>query len=104
MSDPAHASLNWREIDLLLEELALEGCLVQEIHQPSREALVLGLYRPGGPLSLLVSLSPRYPRVHSLSRRMPASGKPPRFASFLRAHLRGGRPIQVQRRAARRAN
>lgn len=102
MSDPAHASLNWKEIDLLLEELDLQGCLIQEIHQPSREAFVLGLYRPGGPLALLVSLSPRFPRVHSLSRRMPASGRPPRFASFLRAHLRGGRIMSAGQVAGER--
>ena len=85
------STLNWKEIDLVLQELALDGSLIQEIHQPSHERLSLDLFREGDRFSILLSLSARYPRIHLLTEKLANPAKPPRFASFLRAHLRGGR-------------
>lgn len=85
------ASLNWKEIDLVLSELALPGSLIQEVHQPRHDRIVLHLFREGAHRSVLVSLSQRFPRIHLLSEKLPNPERPPRFASFLRAHLRGGR-------------
>jgi len=88
-------SLNWREIDLVLSELELPGSLIQDIHQPAHDRFVLGLFRPGpaggSQFSVLVCLSPRFPRIHMLTEKLPNPAKPPRFASLLRAHLKGGR-------------
>ncbi len=88
---PASPSLNWRELDLVLEELDLAGCLIQEVHQPTRDALAIALFRAGRHFSVLLSLSPRYPRIHILTRKMPNPEKPFRFAAFMRAHVKGGR-------------
>jgi predicted ribosome quality control (RQC) complex YloA/Tae2 family protein len=94
---PAAATLNWREIDLVLSELDLAGCLVQEVRQPAHDRIVLDLFRPRageaapGRVSLLVSLSNRFPRLHAISEPLPNPPKPPRFAMFLRAHVKGGR-------------
>jgi predicted ribosome quality control (RQC) complex YloA/Tae2 family protein len=96
---PAASSLNWKEIDLVLSELDLAGCLVQEVHQPVHDRIVLDLFRPRagaehpGPsrLSLLISLSSRFPRLHTISEPESNPAKPPRFAMFLRAHVKGGR-------------
>jgi predicted ribosome quality control (RQC) complex YloA/Tae2 family protein len=96
---PAASSLNWKEIDLVLSELDLAGCLVQEVRQPAHDRVVLDLFRPrSGPdhpgpsrLSLLVCLSSRYPRLHAIAEQLPNPSKPPRFAMFLRAHVKGGR-------------
>jgi predicted ribosome quality control (RQC) complex YloA/Tae2 family protein len=96
---PAGSSLNWKEIDLVLSELDLAGCLVQEVRQPAHDRIVLDLFRPrsgadhAGParFSLLVSLSNRYPRLHAISEQGSNPAKPPRFAMFLRAHVKGGR-------------
>ena len=85
------ASLNWREIDLVLSELALDGSLIQEIHQPAHDRIVLHLFRQGTLFSLLICLSARFPRMHILTEKLANPEKPPRFASFLRAHIRGGR-------------
>jgi predicted ribosome quality control (RQC) complex YloA/Tae2 family protein len=84
-------SLNWMEIDLVLSELSLPGSLIQEIHQPAHDRIVLNLFRGGVPFSVLVSLSSRFPRMHILTARLANPEKPLRFASFLRAHIRGGR-------------
>ena len=93
MSTPtgASGSLNWKEIDLVLAELALPGSLIQEIHQPRHDRLVFHLFREGLQSMLLVSLSPRFPRMHALTEKLANPGTPLRFASFLRAHIRGGR-------------
>lgn len=95
-------SLNWRELDLILEELDLAGCLIQEIHQPTRDALSLALFRAGRHFSVLLSLSPRYPRIHVLTRKMANPEKPFRFAGFMRAHLRGGRIESAEQVAGER--
>lgn len=91
MTDPLPSSLNWKEIDLVLSELSLPGSLIQEIHQPAHDRFVLSLFRSGLHFSVLVSLSSRLPRLHLLTEKLPNPQKPPRFASFLRAHVKGGR-------------
>jgi predicted ribosome quality control (RQC) complex YloA/Tae2 family protein len=94
-------SLNWREIDLVLSELGLEGCLIQEVHQPSHDRIVLHLFRQGTQFSVLICLSTRFPRLHILTEKLANPEKPLRFASFLRAHIRGGRiESAVQLRAS----
>jgi predicted ribosome quality control (RQC) complex YloA/Tae2 family protein len=88
---PVSGSLNWKEIDLVLSELSLTHSLIQEVHQPAHDRIVLQLFREGEHFSLLVSLSPRFPRMHMLTEKLANPAKPPRFASLLRAHIRGGR-------------
>jgi len=90
-SPPAAGSLNWREIDLILSELSLPGSLIQEIHQPLHDRISLELFRDGVHFPVLISLSPRFPRMHALTEKLANPATPLRFASFLRAHLRGGR-------------
>jgi predicted ribosome quality control (RQC) complex YloA/Tae2 family protein len=93
-------SLNWKEIDLLLEELSLPGCLIQEIHQPRHDRFVLHLFHGRRAFMVLVSLSARFPRMHAIEEKLPNPEKPMRFASFLRARIRGGRIVSaVQVRA-----
>jgi predicted ribosome quality control (RQC) complex YloA/Tae2 family protein len=41
--------------------------------------------------TVLISLSPRYPRIHILTEKLANPPKPFRFASFLRARVKGGR-------------
>ncbi|HUI73023.1 MAG TPA: NFACT family protein [Spirochaetia bacterium] len=96
MADPLPPSLNWKEIDLVLSELSLAGSLIQEIHQPSHDRFVLSLFRAGSHFSVLVSLSSRLPRLNILTEKLPNPEKPPRFASLLRAHVRGGRIESVE--------
>lgn len=89
-------SLNWREIDAILEELPLENSLIRDIHQPSHPCLVLELYNRGLRFSLLFSFSNPNCRLHLLSRKLPKPTKPQRFVSFLRAHIRGGRILAAE--------
>ena len=88
-------SLNWREIDLLLGELDLVGCHVQQIHQPTHETLVFELRGRRGGFRMLLSLANRNARLHRLTAAPANPENPPRFVSFLRAHVRGGRIVQA---------
>ena len=84
-------SLNWKEIDLILEELQLEGCFLQQIYQPVHQVIIFDLHKPGRSFALLICLAPGECRLHEFSGKMRNPKRPQRFASFLRARVRGGR-------------
>jgi predicted ribosome quality control (RQC) complex YloA/Tae2 family protein len=84
-------SLNWKEINLILEELELEGSRVQKAVQSAFDVLALSLYGKRGAVTLLVSLSPGACRLHETFAATPKSGKPLRFAQFLNSRIAGGR-------------
>jgi predicted ribosome quality control (RQC) complex YloA/Tae2 family protein len=113
-------SLNCAEIDLVLEELNLEGSFIQEIVQPSFDTIAFNLYKGARGASdsrsgsaetdctgtgaddasagvaavaktLLVCLAPGVCRLHETRRRVPKSEKPLRFMEFLRSRIRGAR-------------
>ena len=90
-------SLNWREIDAVLEEIPFEDALIRDIRQPSHPQLILELYKPGRPFRVLFSFANPTCRLHLLSpaRKLPKAKKTQRFVSFLRAHIRGGRVASV---------
>ena len=60
-------SLNWREIDAVLEEIPFEDALIRDIRQPSHPQLILELYRPGRPFRVLFSFANPACRLHLLS-------------------------------------
>jgi len=87
-------SLNWKEIDLILNELELPGAQIQKVWQSAFDVLALQIY--GGvdsPRSrlILVSLSPLACRMHETFRAAPKSEKPLRFAEFCKSRIVNGR-------------
>jgi predicted ribosome quality control (RQC) complex YloA/Tae2 family protein len=84
-------SLNWKEIDLILEELALPGMQIQKVIQGAYDLLFLKLYGPRGGKTLLISLSPGACRLHETFGPLRKSDKPLRFAEFLNARIVNGR-------------
>lgn len=84
-------SLNWKEIDLILDELQLENSSIQKIRQPDFKTLILDLYAPGKRQSLFISLAQGKTRLHRLT--MPIQNQVPlqRFAQFLRSRVKGGK-------------
>ena len=86
------SGLNWREIDAVLAELELTGSFIRDVRQPAHHELVFELYQPRHrPCWLLVSFGARHTRLHRVARRPRQLGAAPRFVSFMRAHVRGGR-------------
>lgn len=87
-----NSGLNWREIDAVLAELELAGSFIRDVRQPAHHELVFELYRPRHRRYwLLVSFGARHTRLHRVAQRPRQLGSTPRFVSFMRAHVRGGR-------------
>ena len=84
------SGLNWIEIDAVLAELELVGSFIRDVRQPAHHELVFELYPPGRQRYwLLVSFGARHTRLHRVAQRPRQPGSPPRFVSFMRAHVRG---------------
>ena len=83
-------SLNWKEINLILEELDLPGTQIQKVHQHTYDLLSLRLYK-GGAKTLLISLSPGACRLHESFSPLPKSDRPLRFGEFLNSRILNGR-------------
>lgn len=86
-------SLNWREINRVLEEIPLENYIVRQIYQPSHPILILELYNRGNTFLLFFCFSNPYCRLHLIAEgsRLRNPAKLPRFVAFLRARIRDGR-------------
>jgi len=80
-------SLNWKEINLILEELELPGMQIQKAVQSAYDVLTLKLYGRNGAKDLLISISPNACRLHETFFTSPKSSKPLRFAEFLNSRI-----------------
>ena len=89
-------SLNWLEINRVLEELPLEGAFLQNIRQCSFSQLIFEFHRPGRSFNVLVCLDRQGLRIHEVSRRPPSLSKPPRFTSYMRSRIKGARVIEAR--------
>ena len=96
-------SLNWLEIDRVLEELSLSGSFIQKIVQPDFSSLRLELYAPGkGGSSLYIVLRPGKTRLHRTSRTVKRRVPLQRFAQLLRARIRGCRIVSAEQLTGQR--
>ncbi|WP_319561491.1 NFACT RNA binding domain-containing protein [Marispirochaeta sp.] len=93
-------SLNWREIDTILDELSLAGGFIQNIIQPDFSSLVLELFIPGkgaeGRFSLYISLQQGKTRIHRISAKIPRQIKLQRFPQLLRSRIKGCRILTAR--------
>jgi len=90
-------SLNWKEIDLVLEELDLVGAQIQGAVQSTFDVIALRVHKKSGVPSkkgaarqLLIALTPGACRMHETFRAFPKSDKPLRFAQFLNSRVVNG--------------
>jgi predicted ribosome quality control (RQC) complex YloA/Tae2 family protein len=84
-------SLNWKEIDLVLRELSLDGAQIQKITQSNYSTLCLSLYGHGISRDLLIVISPGVCRLHETCRAVPKNEKPLRFAELLKSRILNSR-------------
>lgn len=80
-------SLNCKEINLILEEINLEGSQIQKVFQPAYDIVIIGVYKAGTYKNILISILPGACRIHETKQNIPKQEKPLRFAEFLKAHL-----------------
>ena len=83
-------SLNWKEINLILEELDIEGAQIQSAVQSAFDVIILRIHKKGETKQILVSLSSGACRIHETFRAVPKSEKPLRFAQFLSSKIVNG--------------
>jgi len=83
-------SLNWKEINLILEELDLEGAQIQSAVQSAYDVIILRFHKRGETKQILISLSSGACRIHETFRAVPKSDKPLRFAQFLSSKIVNG--------------
>ncbi len=98
-------SLNWQEIDLIIEELDLEGAFIQKIRQPNYHSILFDIYSPGkGRYPLLIELNSSGCRINRLYEGTPyrKAVKLQRFAQLLRSRVQGGRIISAGQLGAER--
>lgn len=88
-------SLNWLEIDKVLEELPLEGSFLQNIRQSSYSHLIFEFHRPGRSFNVLISLEKNSLRIHEMKRKEKSLSKPPRFTSYMRSRIKGSRVLKA---------
>jgi predicted ribosome quality control (RQC) complex YloA/Tae2 family protein len=84
-------SLNWKEIDLILSELDLQGAQIQKIVQSSYDVLAMHIYKEGRARTILIALTPGACRLHETFRTVPKNSTPLRFAEFLKSRILNSR-------------
>ena len=89
-------SMNWKEIDLVLEELELDGSFVQNIVQPNFDSLALYLYKEGRAQTLFVSFASGSCRIHETRRKIPKNPKPLRFMELLKKRILGFKIVSAK--------
>lgn len=95
-------SLNWREIELILQELPLEGSFLQQTIQHDWHSLSWVFFHPqAGRWTLYTEVGTPFSRLHRLTRAMAVSQqqkttKLQRFIQFLRANVEGSKVVSVE--------
>ncbi|MCR4789512.1 MAG: NFACT RNA binding domain-containing protein [Treponemataceae bacterium] len=84
-------SLNCSEIDLILQELDLEGSFIQQIVQPGYDSLAFYTYKCGKSKTIYVSLAAGSCRINETRKKIPKNDKPLRFMEFLKSRIKGAR-------------
>lgn len=89
-------SLNCNEINLILDELKLEGAFIQDIIQPGFDTLAFYTYKEGYAKTVLVCTAQNSVRISETRRKITKNSKPLRFMEFLRARIKGCRINSVK--------
>ena len=90
-------SLNCNEINLILDELNLEGAFIQDIIQPGYDTLALYTYKEGTAKTVLICTAQNSVRINETRRKITKNDKPLRFMEFLRSRIKGCRINSVSK-------
>lgn len=84
-------SLNCNEINLILDELNLEGAFIQDIIQPGYDTIAFYTYKNGTAKTVLVCTAQNSCRINETRRKITKNEKPLRFMEFLKSRIKGAR-------------
>ena len=83
-------SLNWKELELILSELPLEGSYIQKITEHSVSSFTFSLFsRTEKAFLFYVEVSTPYARVCRTDRIMKKDKRMQRFTQYMNAHIVG---------------
>lgn len=83
-------AVNWKELELLLSEMPLEGSYIQDVTEHSYHAFTLSLFHPEKKAWYLYSeTATPHTRVCMTERMRKKSPVMQRFTQYLKAHVRG---------------
>ncbi|WP_428769554.1 NFACT family protein [Treponema sp. HNW] len=83
-------SLNYKEIDAVLDELDLEDSFIQNIVQPGYDSLALYVYKKSSK-TVYICLAPGECRIHETKRPILKNKTPLRFMEFLKSRIKGAK-------------
>lgn len=86
-------SLNYKEIDLILNELELESTFIQEVIQPNFDSIAIYTFKPGVPKTVFICLAGGSTRINETRRKITKNEKPLRFNELLKSKIKGARII-----------
>ena len=87
----AKMSLNCNEINLILNELNLQGAFIQDITQPGYDTMAFYLYKEGQAKTLVVCTANNATRINETRRKITKNDKPLRFMEFLKSKIKGAK-------------
>lgn len=89
-------SLNCNEINVILDELKLEGSFIQDIIQPGYDTIAFYTYGEEGAKTVLVCTAPSSCRINETRKKIVRNDKPLRFMEILRSRIKGSRIVECR--------
>ncbi len=89
-------SLNCNEINVILDELNLEGSFIQDIIQPGYDTLALYTYKNSTAKTVLICTAQKSCRINETRRKITKNDKPLRFMEFLKSRIKGSKIISCR--------
>jgi predicted ribosome quality control (RQC) complex YloA/Tae2 family protein len=80
-------SLNWKEINLVIEEWDLEAYQIQKVIQSAYDVLAFHVHGRGETKTLLIAITPGACRINETFRAIPKTDRPLRFQEFLKSRI-----------------
>lgn len=84
-------SLNCNELNLILNEINLEGFFIQEIIQPTFDTITFRAFSCGVSKTVLICTGAQSCRINLITKKVPKNEKPLRFNEFLKSRILGSR-------------
>ncbi|MGN1190791.1 MAG: NFACT RNA binding domain-containing protein [Candidatus Ornithospirochaeta sp.] len=91
------SGINWKELELLLSEMPLEGSYVQKITEHSVHAFTIHFFsREEKAWMMYTEISTTHTRVNRTEKLRKKSANSQRFTQYLKAHIIGRRVVEVR--------
>ena len=81
-------SLNCNEINLIIDELNIEGAFIQDIIQPSYDSIAFYTYKEGVAKTILICTAQNGVRINETRKKITKNDKPLRFMEYLRSNIK----------------